>query len=177
MYEQTNHSMSLNIFIQPLYEFQGEECVCVCLWVWERVKVSMGQFEKSHVGNDRGPLHPSWLSLDLLEGNLDGCYQNESEERPILRAINIEPKSAEKWQMWFRSDLSLQVFGVLTAVCPNPPPSPLDTDRWASVTVSQSQHVWQSVCPSQCIALLPLNHFRASISELFWVSKCPLWGI
>lgn len=66
--------------------------MCVC----ERVRVSVGQFEKSHVGNDRGPLHPSWLSLDLLEGNLDGGYQNESEERPILRAINIKLNFGEK---------------------------------------------------------------------------------
>ncbi len=57
---------------------------------------STSQSEKSHVGNDRGPLHPFWLSLHLWEGNLDGCYQNESEERPILRAINIEANSAEK---------------------------------------------------------------------------------
>lgn len=32
----------------------------------------------------------------LWEGNLDGCYRNESEEKPILKAINIEPKSAGK---------------------------------------------------------------------------------
>lgn len=94
----------------------------VCVFVCVRVRVSVGQFVKSHVGNDRGPLHPSWLSQVLLEGNLDGGYQNESEERPILRAINIKLDFVEKWQMWFRSDLSLQVFRVLTAACPSPPP-------------------------------------------------------
>lgn len=77
--------MSLNsIFIRPLIKFEGEEqdqtqtlaYVCEC----KIVRVSTGQFEESHVGN---------------EGNLEGCYWNESEERPILRAINIETNSAE----------------------------------------------------------------------------------
>lgn len=92
--------MSLNtIFIRPLIKFEGEEQDQTQIWlvcVRERERVTTGQFEKSHVGNDRGPLHPSWLSLQLWEGNLDGCYQNESEDGPFLRAINIEPNSAEK---------------------------------------------------------------------------------
>lgn len=99
-----------------------------CMCVFERVR-AQANLRRAMSEMTGGPLHPSWLSLHLWEGNLDGCNQNESEERPILRAINIEPKSAEKWQMWFRSDLSLQVFRVLTAPHPNSTPSRPDMDQ------------------------------------------------
>lgn len=138
--------------------------LCVCLRESET-----GQFEASHVGNDREPFHPSWLSPHLWEGNLDGRYRNESEERPTLRAITIEPKSAEKWQMWFRSDLSLQVFRVLTAQQPllDPTPSPADTDRLASVAISLTPGTYDglSACPSHCITISPLYYF-----EPYWIN-------
>lgn len=66
-------------------------CACEC----KRVKVSTVQFENSRVGNDSGPLHSPWLSQHLWEGNLEGCYWNESQEGPILKDTHIETDSAE----------------------------------------------------------------------------------
>lgn len=137
-----------------------------CMCVFERVR-AQANLRRAMSEMTGGPLHPSWLSLHLWEGNLDGCNQNESEERPILRAINIEPKSAEKWQMWFRSDLSLQVFRVLTAPHPNSTPSRPDMDRLASVAISLILSVYDgsSACPSHCITISPLYYF-----EPYWIS-------
>lgn len=84
-------------FPYPLIKREGENTArlnLVC--VNKRVRATRGQFVKSPVEDDKGPLHPSRLRLHLREGNLDGCYRNESEERPILRAINIKTNSAEK---------------------------------------------------------------------------------
>lgn len=85
-----------SIFIRQLIKSEEQDqtqiwLVCEC----KRVKVSTVQFEKGRVGNDSGPLHSPWLSQHLWEGNLEGCYWNESQEGPILKATHIETDSAE----------------------------------------------------------------------------------
>lgn len=125
-------------------KFEGEEedqTQILLMSACKRARVSIGQFEKSHLGND-GAITPFLALLNCRKCNLDGCYQNESEERHILRTINIQLKSAEKWQMWFRSDFSLRLFWALS---PQVAPTPVFPSRHGSIGecryLSQCRHL------------------------------------